>query len=161
MRSGFDFRLLPVNILVTRECEIENIFPHLSTRRSKEQLWPAWNIKLSAKNLKSTQVSNPCHIYGLLFYEEMNTVGIWGYLWGHSVWSAGCLAVDLIQPQWLFSLTFELKQHFQRCLVRLTSRIKLKQRHSMVPNDSGYNFVVMAFLSTSLIAVVNGQKKLF
>ena len=31
----------------------------------------------------------------------------------------------------------------------------------MVPNDSGYNFVVMAFLSTSLIAVVNGQKKLF
>jgi hypothetical protein len=31
----------------------------------------------------------------------------------------------------------------------------------MVPNDSGYNFVVMAFLSTSLIAVVNGQKKYF
>jgi hypothetical protein len=27
------------------------------------------------ENLKSTQVSNPCHIYGLLFY-EMNTVGI-------------------------------------------------------------------------------------
>jgi hypothetical protein len=49
MRRGFDFRLLPLEILVTRECEIENIFPHLSTRRSKEQLWPAWNIKLLAK----------------------------------------------------------------------------------------------------------------
>jgi hypothetical protein len=27
MRRGFDFRLLPLDILVTRECEIENIFP--------------------------------------------------------------------------------------------------------------------------------------
>jgi hypothetical protein len=32
MRCGFDFRLLPLDILVMRECKIENIFPHLSTR---------------------------------------------------------------------------------------------------------------------------------
>ncbi len=45
MRRGFDFRLLPLDILVTRECEIENIFPHLSTRINKVQLSQAWNIK--------------------------------------------------------------------------------------------------------------------
>jgi hypothetical protein len=43
------FRLLPLDILVTWECEIENVFPHLSTWWSKEQLWSAWNIKLLAK----------------------------------------------------------------------------------------------------------------
>jgi hypothetical protein len=45
MRREFDFHLLPLGTLVTQECEIENIFPHLSTQRSKEQLSQAWNIK--------------------------------------------------------------------------------------------------------------------
>jgi hypothetical protein len=35
MRRGFDFRLLPFDILKTLESMIENIFPHLTTRQSK------------------------------------------------------------------------------------------------------------------------------
>jgi hypothetical protein len=49
MRRGFDFCLLPFDILMTRECMIENIFPHLTTWQSKGDFWPAWNIKQLAK----------------------------------------------------------------------------------------------------------------
>ncbi len=51
MRHGFDFRLLPLDILVTWECEIENNIPHLSTRHIKENktlsyLWLRWEPTL-------------------------------------------------------------------------------------------------------------------
>jgi hypothetical protein len=47
-----------------RSTLIENIFPHVlkwSTLANMEH-------QKFNENLKSTQVSNPCHIYGLLFY---------------------------------------------------------------------------------------------
>ena len=49
MRSGFDFRLLPLNILMTQECEIENIFPHLSMRQSKGNFGQHGTSKVSRK----------------------------------------------------------------------------------------------------------------
>jgi hypothetical protein len=49
IRLRNNFCLLPLGILVMRECKIENIFPHLSMRLSKEQLSQAWNIKSSTK----------------------------------------------------------------------------------------------------------------
>ena len=48
-RCDFDFHLLPLDILMTLECMIENIFPHLTTWQSKGVYYQAWNIKLSAK----------------------------------------------------------------------------------------------------------------
>jgi hypothetical protein len=49
MRRGFDFCLLLFDILMTQECMIENIFPHLTTWQSKGDFWSAWNIKQLAK----------------------------------------------------------------------------------------------------------------
>ena len=72
MRLRNDFRLLPLDILVTQECMSENIFPHLTTRQSKGDFFHAWNIKLSTKTwnrLKfSTRVISKvyCSMMGIL-----------------------------------------------------------------------------------------------
>ncbi len=57
MRHDFTFCLLPLDILVTRECMIENIFPHLTTRQSKGDFFHAWNIKLSTKTWNQLKFS--------------------------------------------------------------------------------------------------------
>ena len=58
MRLQNDFRLLPLDILVTRECKIENIFPRLTTRESKWDFFHAWNIKLLTKTWNRQKFSH-------------------------------------------------------------------------------------------------------
>jgi hypothetical protein len=65
MRRGFDFRLLPLDILMTQQCEIENIFPHLfltSQRDKARSNFGQQEHQTLGKNLKLMQVFNSCHI---------------------------------------------------------------------------------------------------
>ena len=67
-----------MDILVTRECEIENIFPHFSTWQSKEQLWPAWNIKLLAKTWNRPKFSH--HVISMVYYKFQIIWDFWVFL---------------------------------------------------------------------------------
>jgi hypothetical protein len=67
MRRGFDFRMLPPDILMMRECEIENISSHLNATKQGATFSSKEHQKFD-ENLKSAEVFTSCHIYGLLFY---------------------------------------------------------------------------------------------
>ena len=64
MRSCFDFLLLPLDILVTRECEIEKN----SSPLKQGATFSSMEHQKFDKNLKSAKVFNSCHIQGLFFY---------------------------------------------------------------------------------------------
>ena len=55
---GCDFRLLLLDILVTRDCVNEIISPHLSTGPTLASM----ELEKFKENLKSTEFSNSCHI---------------------------------------------------------------------------------------------------
>ena len=61
MRRCFDFFLLPLDILVTRECEIEKISSPLNATKQGATFSSMEHQKFD-ENLKSAKVFNSCHI---------------------------------------------------------------------------------------------------
>ncbi len=67
MRLRNDFRLLPLDILVTRECMIKHFSSSHNTAKQGRFL-SRMKHQTFDKTLKLTEVFTSCHIYGLLFY---------------------------------------------------------------------------------------------